>query len=378
LQSNPKVLAVIGHSSSDTTRAAAPLYAEAQIPLLVPIATSPLVAFPETDWWLGFRSWEHPRPHQRLRNVFQLIPNDKIGQAPAIAYAARALLHTADEEIVVVTDLSDNTNYARPLGDELHKLLPNARLDLIPESNGYKEQTDSSFQLSKKMFPGLFPAEPRNTTVVIFVGTAHSAERFLPFLISSKETATATIILTDGAKDFKVIYKPEFTNLHIFLTFPLSPLAPNSDPILQKALRPTFDQSYETYGIDSMLMIGMAIDELCPAGSDQSRLPCSISRSELLGKLHEMSEFVGVADEDYLFNGGENVHPEYYIYGSVPCAKVQVASDCAKVFQSLDFSQPPILTRDGNIGLQYYFPIGFDEVHRHRPTKELQGEHGFN
>jgi ABC-type branched-subunit amino acid transport system substrate-binding protein len=380
LQANPRVLAVIGHSSSDTTRAAAPLYSEAHIPLLVPIATSTTVAYPAVD-----RSWrrflptdEHSDPSQRLRNVYRLIPNDKLGQAPAIAYVARSLLGAAEDHVAVVADLSDNLEYAQPLSEELTKLLPMARRDLIPAS--YQKG-----QLDQTKLPDLFDSAKPEVTVVVFVGTAQSANRFLPFLALNRPASVRDVILTDGARDLQVKVDSTFNNLNVFLTFPVNQdfsdsLQGRTDTkLLRKALSPNHEQSYEVYGYDSMLMIGKALRDLCPAGQSS----CSISRPSLLIKLHDISFFPGVITE-YLFNEGESVHPEYGLYGSAPLKQDVLVhgtprqnavkldgetskqkNDCSAVLGMLDASGLPTATNTDQLGFRYYCSVGFDMVHQH-------------
>src|SRR5882757_9069618 len=43
ISNRPDILAVIGHASSQTTKIAAPVYSSVNIPLVMPVATSPLV-----------------------------------------------------------------------------------------------------------------------------------------------------------------------------------------------------------------------------------------------------------------------------------------------------------------------------------------------
>ena len=89
------VLAVIGHSYSDTTAKAVPFYAAAQIPLLIPIATSATVGY---DMPPSFRGAPTPGMSAHFQNVFRLIPNDRIGQAPSIAYIVKKLRASGPSE----------------------------------------------------------------------------------------------------------------------------------------------------------------------------------------------------------------------------------------------------------------------------------------
>jgi ABC-type branched-subunit amino acid transport system substrate-binding protein len=380
LQSNPRVLAVIGHSSSDTTKAAAPVYSEAQIPLLVPIATSATVAYPALDGtWRRFLPTDaHSDPDLRLKNVYRLIPNDKVGQAPAIVYVARHLLNAPEQSISIVADASNNAEYAKSLDEELLKLLPQARHDRISE-----EHRDES--LRESMLPDLFASKQPKTTVIIFVGTAKSAKRFLSFLADQRWPEVPDIILTDGAKNLDVPYDDRLKNFHVFLTFPVNQIPSGSlhndanTDALRSALRDAGEQSYEVYGYDAMLMIGKALTELC------KKAPCSISRPDFIEKLHEISAFDGVLAE-YLFNEGENVHPDYGLYGSVPFKEIlhhggetrntsatgdtaaEEEKNCRNMFEQLDRSALPWTMKKPtgtDLELQYYCAIGFDTVHKH-------------
>jgi len=74
LQKDPKVLAIVGHGTSSTSMAAGWIYAQAQIPMLMPIATNPRTMVSPVD------------SSRHLRNIFRLPPNDELVQVPTIAY----------------------------------------------------------------------------------------------------------------------------------------------------------------------------------------------------------------------------------------------------------------------------------------------------
>ncbi len=64
LQADPGVLVVIGHSKSGTSRWAAEIYAQAGIPLIMPVATAQAAIFP-----LDVKDGELPKPPQGSRFI---------------------------------------------------------------------------------------------------------------------------------------------------------------------------------------------------------------------------------------------------------------------------------------------------------------------
>ena len=96
LQVEPEVLAIIGHSISGTTRSAAEIYAQAAIPLIMPLATAQAAVFPVK---VGDDQLENSPA--RLSNCFRLPPSDDRVQAPAIAYLVERLtqvVHIIEDE----------------------------------------------------------------------------------------------------------------------------------------------------------------------------------------------------------------------------------------------------------------------------------------
>lgn len=363
LRGDPRVLAVIGHSASETTRTAVPIYSQAQIPVLVPIATSSRVAYPEeaVGWSRFLPEDEHSDPSRRQPNVFQIIPNDRIGQAPALAYTAGLLTAKPDDSVVVVADLSDNTEYVRGLDHELLKLLA-ARHITISEDLTAKD-------LPPHLLDPVLTTNSKPISAVIFIGTAKAAERFLPFLIKNNIPTLNYIVLTDGAMDIHVS-SDSVKNLPILLTFPVKQIAPKAIGIKYPHLSSTIkenDQSYEVYGYDAMLMLAEALerrDKKCAAANTTAN--CEISRPRMVEMLRDISMLRGVATA-YLFSNGENVHPEYGLYGSVSIRDgSKRLRDCKELAQLLDPAKPYV-TDKKEMRLSYYCAIGFDAVNAEAP-----------
>ena len=120
IQLNPKVLAVIGHAISETTRYAGWIYEQSGIPLVMPIATSPNVVFPP-----------HKKPEEknRIKNAFRLPPSDLSMQAPAVAYVAREIAKA--KKIYLIRDVSKG---AKEYSNLLFKWLEKHLSDWLDDS----------------------------------------------------------------------------------------------------------------------------------------------------------------------------------------------------------------------------------------------------
>src|SRR5438067_1044325 len=139
IRSDPRVLAVVGHSRSGTTRAALPFYADAGIPVLMPAATSPyaLYHFSQDAPWPSVDRLGKEPGHERFRNGFRLPPSDVPDQVDAIKAATKALAGTvgADNDeameaiksatkvmiICETTKRNGSDVYTKPMCDSLHR-----------------------------------------------------------------------------------------------------------------------------------------------------------------------------------------------------------------------------------------------------------------
>jgi ABC-type branched-subunit amino acid transport system substrate-binding protein len=349
LADDPHVLAVIGHSYSETTGKAAPIYAETKIPLLIPIATSPTVGYISSQTlWTAANGSEH------LQNVFRLIPNDRIGQAPSVAYIVAKLKsrETLQDEIVV--DLSENKQYAQGLQKELGQKLPDTPMAEI----------DESCKDMSTLPPSCFKWKDGNTRAVspdllIFVGTGETANRFLKLAIVRRDASFNNlkyVLMTDGTKNVDVPTMAQLisTGIPLLLTFPTKQIFPQDRlspgfAALKDALPKSGTQSYEEYGFDSLILMSRALTSLLKSAQP-------ISRETVIRELTQIDAMHG-ATSLFIFHEGENVHPDYGVYGAGTDQQLDRIRQI--ICEPHHLAPPP----DQQVQpLRYLCYIGFDEV----------------
>ena len=290
LRNDPTILAVIGHGTSATTRAAAWHYAQAGIPLLMPIATSPSAPYAPDDAALA----------HRLKWSFRLPPSDDT-QAEAAAYTALKVLHS--QACYLVADLSpDAAEYGGPLYDRLQRLLGRILRDsfrLVRRQTSMRELAESI----RRQGPDL----------VLFAGYGTTAHEFLKVLAeaySKSQQPLPRILMTDGAR----IRGLATNGFETYLTFPIPPLdactAKDSPEwaILNGVVAASHYQSYQATGFDAMLLLGKAI-EACTG---------TLNRPCVARWLSSVTDFAG-ACQVYRFSEGENLHTGYHLFASQPC-----------------------------------------------------------
>lgn len=139
IRSDPRVIAVVGHTRSGTTRAALPFYADAGIPVLMPAATSPyaLYRFSELEPWPSVDRLGHDPAHSRYENAFRLPPSDVPDQVDAIRATAEKLTGTdkagseqeieaiaANTKAIIICETTKRYGsgvYTKPMCDSLRK-----------------------------------------------------------------------------------------------------------------------------------------------------------------------------------------------------------------------------------------------------------------
>ncbi len=291
---NPRILAVIGHSSSGTTKIAANIYSLAGIPLLMPIATCPYVNY----------EGEIKKENERYINCYRLPPVDDLVQARAVAYVAKIYLNA--ERVFLIRDTSKNaTTYSKPIFDVLYETLYN-KFKIL--------QKDHSCYICKENFieTALEKISYFDNDLVIFCGYKTTAELVLSALnkiYKQNNKKKPIILLTDGCKNDDLKSKG-FT---VYITFPLPPL----DTLMKKRdlselsnkikLRPR-SESYQIYGYDAMIILGHIINNC--------KKEKSLSRKTILEKLEDPNGFHWFDGTcfDYKFIKGENLSSDYYLY----------------------------------------------------------------
>jgi hypothetical protein len=139
IRSDPRVLAVVGHSRSGATRAALPFYADAGIPVLMAAATSPyaLYRFNQDEPWPSVDRLGKEARYRRFKNAFRLPPSDVPDQVDAIKAAAKALagIGKADAngargaiksvtKVMIICETTKKNGsdvYTKPMCDSLHR-----------------------------------------------------------------------------------------------------------------------------------------------------------------------------------------------------------------------------------------------------------------
>lgn len=315
IQVDPRILAVIGHTTSPATRAAAYIYAQAGIPLLMPIATSPSAVLPPgTD-----------DETKRLRNTFRLAPSDDRVQGPAVAILASQL----GTHCYLLGDISSPaiSDYSGPLFSYLQSRLE--QVGILSRHMTMQGNNTNILSLAST----IHTAHP---DVIIFCGYGSTAAELLDALrkeyeIDSNKKRTAKpeirpkIILTDGCK---IGTRLDTTGFEVYLTFPLpqtlsiaqqpaptkSSLTTISKPpstdadFLSEAITKQGVDSYQMYAYDAMLMIGQAVKVCTGAGT--------ISRDCVRDRLNQIENFPG-ASLVYSLKAGENVLAKYYVYSNL-------------------------------------------------------------
>ena len=280
----PKVICVIGHASSATTKVAISNYKKANIPVLIPIATNPRLIL-------------------NLKNCFRLPSNDVV-QAKAICdFAINGL---KGENIYLIWDESESVkDYSEFLQTEI--------ADLIGDKIKFRQPItfrpmNYEYLLKSIAF--------NNTDVLIFCGYGSMAREFFnglrfEYLTKANHLKMPKVIMSDGCKitDIKEVSKFGFD---AYLSFPsekfnykkqFKEFKPETPPKGQDKMM--HEESYELYGYDALTIFSLAFHK-CLINNN-------ISRKAIIENISKRR------DEDelcynYEFEKGENINYRYFIY----------------------------------------------------------------
>lgn len=299
LCSNPRVLAVIGHASSGTTREAAPIYKKAGIPLLVPIATSPTAILEPLGETRQLES-------VNLSNCFRLPLSDTNGQAPAIAWFITQHLKLSSDQVYVVADHSqDAKDYSGPLADKVAEIL-----DVAPDYRTIVNTATTDFEKF---------AEKLNThrkSVVVFCGYNTTAKEYMDGMrevLRRKPSETKIkVLLTDGCKYSDIKAAP----FEVYVTFPSPSVAEIAGAyprhkgigLLQQVIAENGSvETYEIFGYDAMMLVALAAKECKENGR--------LDRKAIIRQLSRPQGFRrGDTIMSYEFFGGENKKGKYVVF----------------------------------------------------------------
>jgi hypothetical protein len=320
LESDPQVLAVIGHSLSATTRAAAESYSEAQIPFIVPVATAQLAVYPSNvTSQLGHETG-------RFENAFRLRPGDDNAQAPAVSYLLNKLSQNAkpgDAPIKVHLVISTETKtkeYSEPLGKKIR--------DLISERGFAPDKTDEIDILHIQSVADEIVGEHGKGDVVIFCGYPGESTKFLAAIQIAYSNANKNppiLIFTEAATDIE----KQSGTMTIYRTVPED----TTRCTLPTEINSKKHSAEFIAGFDSIRVLNIAINTCL--NHDLSR-PC------LLQQLQTDDAFPG-ACRGYSFRHGESVLSNYYVLRSSAAPSLEVRPSDASIAMSLEISPGSIV-----------------------------------
>jgi ABC-type branched-subunit amino acid transport system substrate-binding protein len=283
---SPKVIGVIGHASSGTTRVALENYKKANIPTIIPIATAPYLTVD-------------------CRNCFRLPSNDVI-QAKAIAdYAVNVL---KGQNIYLVWDGSESAkDYSEFLESEVVNLI------------GSKIKFRQPVTYRPMNYEYLLKSISYNETdVLIFCGYGSMAREFLNGLrfeyIGKENTLTKPkVILSDGARISDIKEVSTVFGFEAYLSFPsdqlktksqFSGFVPETPPREEEKMKDA--ESYEIFGYDALTLFSLAFKQMKQRGNISRQL-----LNEFLAANAPQTEDLCYT---YKFDKGENVEAQYFIY----------------------------------------------------------------
>ncbi len=192
LRQNHDLLAVIGHATSATTKAAIRIYNDIGVPMLTPIATANNIV--------------DELPEQHPGAFLRLPPADDPTQVLAVLNQIDSLNAT---RVVIVRDKSRD---AAVYSDVITRKLVSRLGKRVAE----KLEIDKDELALEMTVPAIISARPQ---VIVFVGYGTSANHLLPPLareLTAKGVAKPSLILTDGC----LIEDLNPCGLTAYLTFP--------------------------------------------------------------------------------------------------------------------------------------------------------------
>jgi ABC-type branched-subunit amino acid transport system substrate-binding protein len=290
IRKDPRVLAVIGHATSESTKAAVEIYDSVGIPLFMPIATSPKV--------MQSANGEH-----RYTHAFRLPPSDDKAQAPAVAYMARKL---NSRRIALIQDLTSGAQgYSETLTNSVRPLLASESIVYFGYANRGGPNLVEIASSIRSNAPDLIVFCGYGSTAIELLNALRDAYAEQPVAERPK------LLLTDGC----LVTELNASGFITFVTFPHATIRPPVTPEDRadiQAIRAVFGSrdyySYEVFGYDAMLILGEAIKSCMPSGINRSCVTRSFDRPEA---------FIGMLGA-YDFEDGENTLSSYDILYNSP------------------------------------------------------------
>jgi hypothetical protein len=243
---SPQVIAVVGHLESSVMRAVADTYLRSDMPVMMPVPTSP---------GLIMQSNNSPR-----KNFIRMPPND-VRQAHL---ASSFLISGNVKRIMIVQDL-DNFIYSQSLGKLLTQEIRKYKAShadgptIVP---GISIGGDSPRQLPVDAI------EASDPDAIYFPGTTSNAITFLDGLLSYARFVNAgrpipLILLTDGVLSADFLKQVSVLPPKLYLTFQLPDKYPNSNGAsTSNYCVSSYKFSFCPYGVDAVFLIKKTIADL--------------------------------------------------------------------------------------------------------------------
>jgi ABC-type branched-subunit amino acid transport system substrate-binding protein len=328
MQQDPKLLAVIGHTSTDTTRATAEIYDQLGIPLIMPNVTGDGAPFANPNK-LNFP----PVSRGRLRNCFRLMPRDSEYQAPAIVDTIlhRQRMNTAFTRVHFVQALSDGAKtYSDAIITAVQRGLqsnpdPTRQVDGIPDillaNRSNLEQITSDLR-----------NELDNRAIIVFSGYAPAGRAFLESLEDKyrSDLDRPAIVLSDGCYNLETLKETEPPDKRVkFRIYTAASIdvskcrkgaqdALSGDPAHghsnliageKELLANHLSPAPFIYGYDAMLIFNKAFKK-CESAQN-------ISRRCILTELQNEDDRFPSSCFTYAFHNGDSVTLHYYVFRSI-------------------------------------------------------------
>lgn len=278
---SPRVIGVIGHATTGTTKVALANYKKANIPVIIPVATNPNLTL-DCD------------------NCFRLPSNDKI-QARAISEFAVNVLK--GQNVYLVWDET-------PSAKDYSEILQAEVVNLIGNKIRFKQPITFRPMNYEYLLKSI---SYNNTDVLIFCGYGSMAREFLNglrFEYAGKEPPLKRpkVILSDGARISDIKQVALDFGFDAYLSFPGEKLsskeryASETPPREQETTK--VEESYEIFGHDALTLFSLAF----------KRIKGNVSRQSLRDALAPGTVPGSDLFYSYNFQNGENIDPRYYIY----------------------------------------------------------------
>ena len=305
---SPRVIGVIGHATTGTTRVALKNYKKANIPVIIPVATNPYLTID-------------------CKNCFRLPSNDAI-QARAIA--DYAVTNLKGQNVYLVWDES-------PAAKDYSEFLQAELVNLIGSKIKFKQPITFRPMNYEYLLKSI---SYNNTDVLIFCGYGSMAREFLnglrfEYLNKEPLLKKPKVILSDGTRISDIKEVSLDFGFEAYLSFPSEKLSgkqpyPFEAPPRQDE-RTKVEESYEIFGHDALILFSLAFKRVKDHATRQLL-------REALAKESPNSDLF----YNYKFHNGENVDPRYFIYavGSDSIVKSYDATYLSTVFTDKPIADP--------------------------------------